>query len=171
MHGAAVAEQGAGVVLAGLSGSGKSTTALTCVLAGMDFLGDDACLVDPSARTVSSIYGRAKLEPDARRRLDRGPGLSRIGAIEPGDDFATALLTPTTVVRQATLRAVLLLNTKSARSSQLSASLPAHTALELLMATVRAENHGLTPEVIAALAAVIDAAPVRTLTLGWTDPA
>jgi hypothetical protein len=34
------------------------------------------------------------------------------------------------------------------------------------MATVRVENHGLTPAAIAALTAVVEAAPVRRLTVG-----
>ena len=75
LHGSTVAENGRAVTLAGSSGAGKSTSALTCALAGMDLLGDDACVVDPRApERVYSIYGRAKLETDsaARARGHRG---------------------------------------------------------------------------------------------------
>ncbi|HET6618828.1 MAG TPA: hypothetical protein VFG64_02740 [Dongiaceae bacterium] len=75
VHGAAVAIDGSAVLLAGAGGSGKSTTALACALAGMGYLGDDYCAVDPQRRTVHMIYRTAKAFP---RTLGMLPRLNRL---------------------------------------------------------------------------------------------
>jgi len=60
VHGAAVSLNGRAVLLAGPGGSGKSTTALACAFAGMGYLGDDYCAVEPEKRTVHMVYRTAK---------------------------------------------------------------------------------------------------------------
>ena len=65
MHSAAVEVDGRGVLLIGASGAGKSTTAMACAAAGLGFLGDDLCLVDPHSRTVYGWYGTMKLFDDS----------------------------------------------------------------------------------------------------------
>jgi hypothetical protein len=69
-HAAAVATSSGAVLFVGGAGAGKSTTSLTCLLAGMQFFGDDYCLVTagPSA-AVHGLYTTAKLQPDALERL------------------------------------------------------------------------------------------------------
>jgi hypothetical protein len=66
-HGAAVGWEGRGVILAGEGGSGKSTTALRCLLAGAEFLGDDYVIAQagpgPGA-LAHSLYHFAKLRED-----------------------------------------------------------------------------------------------------------
>ena len=70
VHAAAVGtvEQGA-VLLGGVSGSGKSTTALWALTSDrLRFLGDDYVLVDPEQPEVFSLYTTAKIhEPDRAR--------------------------------------------------------------------------------------------------------
>jgi hypothetical protein len=162
LHGATVAEHGAAVVLAGRSGTGKSTAALCCLLGGMDFLGDDACLVDAQPGTVSSVYGRAKLEPDAVRRLGSLDGLASSSI----DATGASVLSPAEVARSASIRAVLLVSLSGRRHSELSAPLARDTALDGLVDTLRIERGGLTPAAVAALATVADAVCVRSLALG-----
>jgi hypothetical protein len=61
LHSAAVAQAGAGALLLGAGGAGKSTAALRCQQAGMDFLGDDICAVQASPTPrVFNVYGTAK---------------------------------------------------------------------------------------------------------------
>jgi hypothetical protein len=69
-HAAAVAGRSGAVLLVGGAGAGKSTTSLTCMCAGMQFFGDDYCLVaaDPSP-VVHRVYTTAKLQPDGLARL------------------------------------------------------------------------------------------------------
>jgi hypothetical protein len=65
VHGAGLARDGRGLLLAGPGGSGKSTTALRWLAAGGDYLADDYCLVTMGgAPQVHSLYGTAKVVPE-----------------------------------------------------------------------------------------------------------
>jgi hypothetical protein len=73
-HAAAVGRAGGGpgLLIGGASGSGKSTTALSWLLAGGDFAGDDYVLVDldgPQGPVAAPIYATAKADPAAMRLL------------------------------------------------------------------------------------------------------
>lgn len=73
VHGGAVGDSTGGVLLAGKGGSGKSTTTLLCLNAGMSYAGDDYCAIDcNNPPFVHSLYNTAKLLP---RDLDRFPDL------------------------------------------------------------------------------------------------
>lgn len=63
VHAAALGHRSAGMLLAGAAGSGKSTTAMACVLAGLGYAGDDYVVVDVGAQPprAYSLYGTAKL--------------------------------------------------------------------------------------------------------------
>lgn len=70
LHAAAVGRAAGGVLLVGRGGSGKSTTALACLAAGLDFAGDDRCLVaagDPPV--VHGLYASAKGDDRTARLL------------------------------------------------------------------------------------------------------
>jgi hypothetical protein len=70
LHAAAVGDADGVVLLVGDGGSGKSTTAVLCSLAGLGFLADDFCLLEPGPLPrVHSIYRSAKLRRDSARRL------------------------------------------------------------------------------------------------------
>ena len=81
-HGAAIGSAEGAVVLAGPGGCGKSSTALSCFAAGMGYLGDDYVLLDPSSRSVWSVYCSAKL---AEEDLARFPGLMQPETAQPAD--------------------------------------------------------------------------------------
>lgn len=59
IHAAAVSVNGHGVVIAGRSGSGKSTAAVGLAQAGHGILGDDSVVLSPQG--VHALYRRAKL--------------------------------------------------------------------------------------------------------------
>ena len=63
VHAAGVGSAEGGLLLTGPGGSGKSTTALACLEAGMGYLGDDYCMV--SDQEVFSLYATAKLVGEA----------------------------------------------------------------------------------------------------------
>jgi hypothetical protein len=75
LHSAAVALSPGGVLITGKSGSGKSTTALSCLEAGYEYIGDDYVIVrgglDPYAY---SMYNTVKLVPE---RLESFPHLAK----------------------------------------------------------------------------------------------
>lgn len=70
LHAAAIGSADGGALLAGAGGAGKSTTAMTCALAGMSLVGEDFCLVQTSPTPVAhGLYNSVKLLPDAIARL------------------------------------------------------------------------------------------------------
>ncbi len=92
VHAAAVGYGGRGVLIPGRSGSGKSSTSLACLLAGMDFVSDDylALALDPEPRAYR-LYSTAKLDP---RSLTLHPELAaRCRTIyQPGFDKVVLFL-------------------------------------------------------------------------------
>jgi hypothetical protein len=64
VHAGVVGTPRAGAVLAGEGGAGKSTTALACLAAGLDFASDDYCVLqsDPTPR-AHSLFCSARLHP------------------------------------------------------------------------------------------------------------
>lgn len=70
VHSGAVGTDSAGVLLAGRSGAGKSTTAIACATQGMRYVADDFCLVEAGATPrVMSLYNSAKLGPASLARF------------------------------------------------------------------------------------------------------
>ena len=74
MHAAAVGKDGKAVLLAAKGGSGKSTTALRCLLSGLDYLGDDFIIADCDNHKVFSMYNVVKLLPDDVTRFPEFEG-------------------------------------------------------------------------------------------------
>jgi hypothetical protein len=68
IHAAAVGTEAGGALLVGKGGSGKSTTALTCLDSDLTYVSDDYCLLSttPEPRAYS-LYSSAKLKPDNTR--------------------------------------------------------------------------------------------------------
>jgi hypothetical protein len=74
LHAAAVGTRDGALLITGPGGAGKSTTALACLQAGLDYLADDYLVVsiDPEP-TVFSLYCSAKLNAD---QLEKFPSLA-----------------------------------------------------------------------------------------------
>ena len=65
IHAAAVGNENGAALIVGQSGSGKTTTALSCLAAGMDYFGDDYCIISLIPYpTVHSLYNSAKIDAD-----------------------------------------------------------------------------------------------------------
>ncbi|MDH3281708.1 MAG: serine kinase, partial [Gammaproteobacteria bacterium] len=66
VHAGAVGTNEGGVLLVGKGGSGKSTSALSCIASELKYAADDYCLLDGRAErpVVYSIYNSAKLAAD-----------------------------------------------------------------------------------------------------------
>ena len=71
VHAAALGRAETGMLLAGGAGAGKSTTALACVIAGLDYAGDDYVVLDLRGATpiAHSVYGTAKVVPNTTALL------------------------------------------------------------------------------------------------------
>lgn len=83
VHAAALGTPCAGVLLAGKSGSGKSTTAAACLNSELLYAADDYCLITPGPTPrVHSLYNTVKLYADTLQ--ERAPHLA---THSPGADF------------------------------------------------------------------------------------
>jgi hypothetical protein len=71
VHCAGVGTTAGAAAIVGRGGSGKSTTSLACLDAGLGFFGDDYCAVNLQSRPprMLSLYGLAKLAPESLARL------------------------------------------------------------------------------------------------------
>jgi hypothetical protein len=80
-HTAAVGDARGAVLLCGKGGSGKSTTALACLRAGLDYIGEDYCLLEPGETPrVYSVYQSAKWEKNTRALYPEYEGFIRNAA-------------------------------------------------------------------------------------------
>lgn len=111
VHAAAVGTAKGGVLLAGKGGSGKSTTALTCLNSKLVYVSDDYCLLatDPHPY-VYSLYSSAKVDVD---NIHRFPHLAFAVSNADRLDAEKALLflhehCPDKVVTGFPIRAILL---------------------------------------------------------------
>lgn len=76
VHAAAVGTPEGGALLVGKGGSGKSTTALSCLNSNLFYAADDYCLLEPDPEPrVHSLYNTGKLNRD---NLDRFPQLGEL---------------------------------------------------------------------------------------------
>ncbi|MFN9372660.1 MAG: hypothetical protein ACK6D3_12320 [Planctomycetaceae bacterium] len=72
VHAAAVGDESGAVLLVGRGGSGKSTTALSCLGTQVGYLADDYCLVDrANGPRVHSLYASGKANRGSIARLPR----------------------------------------------------------------------------------------------------
>jgi hypothetical protein len=171
-HAAAVGTNEEGVLLVGKGGSGKSTTALTCVAAGMAYVGDDYCLLQTAGVPyVHSLYSSAKLDP---QDLDRFPGLAP--AVSNADRLPTekALLflhqhRPTQTVPGLTVKAVLLpriMRTPKTRLVRTSAA----AALLALAPSTLFQLQPARPDALPDISRLLRQVPCYHLELGSDSP-
>lgn len=170
VHCGAVGMPDGGVLFAGKSGSGKSTSALACLSEGrLRYAGDDYALVSVAdAPHVHGLYGSAKLkgEGDFRRfghllplvsnrdRLDRQKAL-----IFLNDAYRERLITG------FPLRAVLVPRVTGERETSIERS-TASAALKALAPSTMLQLPGDGKDVMRWLAALVRKVPVFTLLAG-----
>ena len=127
VHGAAVGDESGAVLVTGYGGAGKSTTALSCLKAGFNILGDDYVAIRPPIRatelpTVHNIYSSLKIH---LHELEGNAGSS--------SKNKKAILFPFTgkesqLTREAPLRAVLLARIGEGRKTHIIGANPSEVA-------------------------------------------
>lgn len=136
-HAAAVGYSEGGVLLAGKSGSGKSTTTLTCLEADFFYVSEDYCLLDNAQNpSVYSVYNSLKLEPNT---LTRFPHLAQHAVNQRRQAHEKALIfqhqvSPARVLKTFPLKAILVLSVGS--KTKMTRCRPAEAALALSASTV-----------------------------------
>lgn len=147
-HAAVVGYPHGGLLLAGKGGSGKSTTALACMKAGMQYLSEDYCLVSdlPEIRAYS-VYNSAKISTNT---LSWFPELTPYIENPHREKEDKAFLyyhrfQPEKILLECPLKAVLTLKIEKADKSRLEPLDPAKALTALSVSTLWQLTHsGLT---------------------------
>jgi hypothetical protein len=168
LHAAAVGERDGVALIPGLGGLGKSSTALSCLLDGMGYLGDDTCLVAPAEPSlVHSLYSAAKLLPDALARL---PELRPLGINVP-DAINTKVVVPlgerfaAQMLEQAPVTAIVVPE-RTGRTSTSFTRVTSVRALHALAPNSMFNLVGVGAEGMRSMARIARSAPVFRLELG-----
>jgi hypothetical protein len=171
VHGGAVGENGAGVLLAGRGGSGKSTTTMLCLNAGMLYAGDDYCSLESNPEVyVHSLYNTAKLLP---HDLDRFPELRQKvwnpqSLVENSSDKATFFLGNLMPERMSSgfpLRAILLPRVTGGTDTHLTPCGPAAALAAIAPSTVAQLPNSVQAD-MDRMVAIVSKLPAYILNLG-----
>ena len=169
VHGGAVGLASGGVLLAGKGGTGKSTTALACLEAGMLYASDDYCLirVDPEP-FVYSVYNTGKLRGDLD--LNRFPHLSPLvsNTDRMENDKAVLFLNqyfPEQVCRGFPLKAILLPQITNEKKTRLRPASAGATLTALAPSTLL-QLPGAGMEAIKTMSKLVNQVPGYILELG-----
>jgi|GEM_PF-2562270 len=69
IHGGAVGKNGEGVLITSMGGCGKSTTVLSCLLDGFDYVSDDYLILEKDTAAAYPVYSCGILNEDSLQRL------------------------------------------------------------------------------------------------------
>ncbi len=137
VHAAGVGSAGRGALLVGAGGSGKSTTALSCLAAGLDVAGDDYLWLEGEAPAIAhALYASAKVE--SARLADWFPAWHpHPGGGDPGDKpgdkrvLSLAALAGVQLTARLPVTSILLPRVSHAPQPRLEAVSPAAALLAL----------------------------------------
>jgi hypothetical protein len=136
IHSGLVARNGDGVLFGGPGGSGKSTTALTCLGAGFEYMADDyvGLKVMPDGTYVGhSLYCSTHLEPEHLERFPHLRSFALPGRL-PREDKSLVMLSevsPGGLSRKARIRAVALPKVVDAPSTRVRPASKVESLLRL----------------------------------------
>ncbi len=167
-HAGAVGYSDGGVLFAGKSGSGKSTTSLSCVKRGMKYVSEDYCLISQGTNVqVHCVYNSVKI---TEKTLSLFPELEEF--IENRDRlkgekayFFYSRFQPENILPSFPLKAVLALNIMDAQESSLEPIEP-REALASLAGTTLWQLPHTGPSVFNHLKKVAESVPCYRLHLG-----
>ena len=169
VHAGAVGWADGGVLLVGRGGSGKSTTAVSCLLDGMSYASDDYVALVGSADepAAASMYCTAKLDPVHAERFPELRAALRSGS--PLDEKVLAFLQrsmPDRVIEGFPLRAILAPKVTGASSTSVQPLRPAETLAALAPSTMLGGLPLPDPTAFAAMADAVRRVPGFRLDLG-----
>lgn len=79
LHAACVGPPDTGLLIVGAGGSGKSTLALSALAAGLRYVGDDYCLLDPGGNIrAHAIYVTGKWSPEGTVQPNLAPAVTAV---------------------------------------------------------------------------------------------
>ncbi len=168
IHAAAVGVDGAGALIVGKTGVGKSTTALLCLSAGMQYISDDRCLLGLRPEpTAYCIYNSAKLFPDQMQRfphlwssVDQAPAVERQKMLVFVHQQA-----PEQVAARLPIRTILLAHLTGRSETTLSPVSPIQVLRELFTSSM-VYQPGMAQEELRLMAALVQQISCQQLNLG-----
>jgi hypothetical protein len=168
-HAAAVATEGGAALLIGRGGSGKSTTAVLCLAAGLEYLGDDYVLLRTAdARAeVHTLYATAKLTGRALDQLPQFKALIDSPATSSNKAVIqlAGIVPPKRMPPSRPISALILTSVGKARETTYKRA-PAVLALKALAPTTLFQLPGAGAEALGRLAALVRNVPAYKMTLG-----
>jgi hypothetical protein len=168
VHAGAVGGSAGAVLVAGRSGSGKSTLTLSCVEAGLGYVGDDYVLIEmDGGPTAHAVHATAKLSPEGAGWL---PTLSRAILARDFVDGGKAVLDlhrhrPASLLPSAPVRAVVLPRVLPGVRTHVRAASAAEGVRAVAPSTVL-QHFGHGPAGMATVAELMRAVPVYVIELG-----
>jgi hypothetical protein len=168
VHGAAVGTSTGAALLAGVAGAGKSTTALACLTAGLDYLADDYCAVVTTPEPiVHSVYSSGKA---VTANLSLLPGLVNLAPrpdsrFEEKSIYYLAEHAPERIARARPLRAVLVPQIAGGPVTSLEPASPAIALAALAPSTLFQIAHSGSAA-FAQLARLVRSVPCYRLLVG-----
>jgi hypothetical protein len=170
MHAALVARGDHGVLLAGKGGSGKSTSALVCTRAGLDFLGEDYAGLQffPDGRVVGhSAYSSVFLDPAAMGWFSelRPHTVESRDPAEPKGVTLLGDVWPGRLRTNVTIRAVAVCRVTGADATQVRPATRARALLAMGPSSLL-QIHGRRRDSLDRLARLVESVPCFHLDLG-----
>lgn len=172
IHAGCIGTEAGAVLLAGRGGSGKSTTSLLGLEAGMRYLGDDSCLLHPGPPAiVHSLYNTGRLHGDHLRRFPHLAGRTVEPRPQDGEKpiFFAQQHFPAAIARQLPLRAVVLPQV-TGRPETRAVRIPAADALRGLAPSTLFQMPAREPERFRAMGRLVREVACFRLELGTRFP-
>jgi hypothetical protein len=168
VHAGAVGLPDGGVLLVGKGGSGKSTTALTCLTSTLQYVSDDYCLLsaDP-VPTAYNLYNTGKVREDDIYRVPHLEDLvSNVDRLDQEKAlFFLNRVLPHKLIHRFPLRAVLIPTITGQVNTTLTPA-PATATLSALMLSTMKQLAGAGPATVQFLKRIVDKLPNYYLELG-----
>ena len=172
VHAGLVARSGEGVLFGGAGGSGKTTTALTCLMRGFSFLADDYVGLEPAGDgefVGHSLYSSSHFEPEHLQRFPELLPHAAPGKL-PIEDKHLVLLPdvfPTGFAHSARIRAVALPRVQDIPTSRLRPARRGEALLRLAPSSILMLPHaGVSGGGFENMADLVASVPVYWLDLG-----
>ncbi len=171
MHAASVGNEAGGVIICGKGGSGKSTTALSCINSRLKFLGDDYCALETNGTPrIWSLYSTSKLKgPEDVARFPRFRDLiSNMDRL--GDEKALLFLNehmPESLIASFPLRAVFVPRITGLPHTDVS-EISAMSALRSLAPSTLFQLPGDGAAAFKKMSDLVKSVPCHSLNLGTT---
>jgi len=168
LHAGCVGTNDGAVLLAGKGGSGKSTTSLLCLEAGLRYVSDDYCLLEPGeSPRIHCLYNTGKLQRD---HLTRFPSLARQAVDPRSDQFEKKVIfvqqyRPESIATSLPLRAIFLPYVSGKIDHQLI-SVPPEVALRGLAPSTLFQLSKPSPAHLRIMAGLARQLPCYQLALG-----